>query len=91
MATCSRAATTAPSWGSRKGLSRVASPIHWLRYNLHTKKKSWRRGVMAKIEVKRVRATMTRTDSEPHWIAEVSYGSFEVEISAAWKLLDNGR
>jgi hypothetical protein len=33
------------------------------------------------VEVKRVRATMTLDDMEPHWTAEVSYGhGVEVEI-----------
>lgn len=36
---------------------------------------------MAKIKVKSVRATMTLSDMEPHWVAVVSYGSgVEVEI-----------
>lgn len=35
---------------------------------------------MAKIEVLRVRATMTQSDMEPPWVAEVSYGSSVVDI-----------
>ena len=35
---------------------------------------------MAKIEVKRVRATMTKNELEPPWVAVVAYGSTEVEI-----------
>jgi hypothetical protein len=35
---------------------------------------------MATVEVKRVRSTMTIDDKEPHWIAVVDYGRFEVEI-----------
>jgi hypothetical protein len=35
---------------------------------------------MAKIEVKQVQSTMTTDDREPHWVAVVDYGSFEVEI-----------
>ena len=35
---------------------------------------------MAKIEVKRVQSTMTKDDKEPHWVAVVDYGRFEVEI-----------
>jgi hypothetical protein len=35
---------------------------------------------MPKIEVKRVFARMTLDDMEPHWVAVVDYGAFEVEI-----------
>jgi hypothetical protein len=35
---------------------------------------------MPKIEVKRVQASMTITDMEPHWEAIVDYGAFEVNI-----------
>jgi hypothetical protein len=36
---------------------------------------------MAKIEVKRVLAIMTiGHNMEPHWIADVDYGAFEVQI-----------
>jgi hypothetical protein len=35
---------------------------------------------MPKIEVKRVQASMTISDMEPHWVAIVDYGAFEVEI-----------
>jgi hypothetical protein len=35
---------------------------------------------MPKIEVKRVQASMTISDMEPHWVAVVDYGAFEVEI-----------
>jgi hypothetical protein len=35
---------------------------------------------MAKIEVKRVQSTMTKDDKEPHWVAVVDYGRFEVEL-----------
>ena len=35
---------------------------------------------MPKIEVKKVRANMTKTDMEPHWEAVVDYGAFEVSI-----------
>ena len=35
---------------------------------------------MPKVEVKRARATMTKTDLEPHWLADVDYGAFEVSI-----------
>ncbi len=35
---------------------------------------------MARIEVKEVRATMTRDEREPHWEAVVSYGLVEVVI-----------
>jgi hypothetical protein len=37
--------------------------------------------VMAKIEVKKVRATMTVGDLEPHWEAVVDYGEFAAEVS----------
>jgi hypothetical protein len=40
----------------------------------------WQREPMPKIEVKRVRAPMTINDMEPHWIADVDYGAFEVSI-----------
>ena len=32
------------------------------------------------IEVKQIRALMTRDDLEPHWVADVDYGAFEVTI-----------
>ena len=35
---------------------------------------------MPTIEVKRVQASMTISDMEPHWVAVVNYGAFEVEI-----------
>ena len=35
---------------------------------------------MPTIEVKRVQASMTISDMEPHWVAVVDYGAFEVEI-----------
>jgi hypothetical protein len=35
---------------------------------------------MPKIEVKRVQASMTISDMEPHWVAVVDYGAFEVQI-----------
>jgi hypothetical protein len=35
---------------------------------------------MPKIEVKRVQASMTMSDMEPHWVVVVDYGAFEVEI-----------
>ncbi len=35
---------------------------------------------MAKIEVKKVRSTMTKDDLEPHWEVVVDYGAFEVNI-----------
>jgi hypothetical protein len=35
---------------------------------------------MPKIEVKRVQASMTISDMEPHWVAVVDYGAFEAEI-----------
>jgi hypothetical protein len=35
---------------------------------------------MPKIEVKRAKASMTIDDREPHWVAVVDYGAFEVEI-----------
>jgi hypothetical protein len=35
---------------------------------------------MPKIEVKKVQATMTIDDMEPHWEAVVDYGAFEVKI-----------
>jgi hypothetical protein len=35
---------------------------------------------MPKVEVKRVRASATISDREPHWIVEVDYGAFEVQI-----------
>jgi hypothetical protein len=35
---------------------------------------------MPKIEVLRARSTMTIDDLEPHWVADVDYGAFEVTI-----------
>ena len=35
---------------------------------------------MAKIEVKKVRSTMTKDDLEPHWEAVVDYGALSVNI-----------
>jgi hypothetical protein len=35
---------------------------------------------MPKIEVKRARASATISDREPHWIVDVDYGAFEVQI-----------
>jgi hypothetical protein len=35
---------------------------------------------MPKIEVKQIRATATFHDREPHWVADVDYGAFEVTI-----------
>jgi hypothetical protein len=35
---------------------------------------------MPKIEVKRLVSSMTINDMEPHWIAVVDYGAFEVNI-----------
>jgi hypothetical protein len=35
---------------------------------------------MPKVEVKRVLASLTIGDMEPHWIADVDYGAFEVQI-----------
>ena len=35
---------------------------------------------MSNVEVKQVRANMTKSDMEPHWEAVVDYGPFEVSI-----------
>jgi hypothetical protein len=35
---------------------------------------------MPKVEVKRVLASLTIDDMEPHWIADIDYGAFEVQI-----------
>jgi hypothetical protein len=35
---------------------------------------------MPKIEVKRIQASITISDMEPHWVAVLDYGAFEVEI-----------
>jgi hypothetical protein len=35
---------------------------------------------MPKIEVKRARASATISDREPHWVLDVDYGAFEVQI-----------
>jgi hypothetical protein len=35
---------------------------------------------MPKVEVKRTHASATIDDREPHWIVDVDYGAFEVQI-----------
>jgi hypothetical protein len=42
--------------------------------------RDWESTPMPKVEAKRTRATMTKTDFEPHWLVDVDYGAFEVSI-----------
>ena len=44
---------------------------------------------MPKIEVKRVQASMTISDMEPHWVAVVDHGAFQVEIPLPARYLIN--
>jgi hypothetical protein len=44
---------------------------------------------MPKIEVKRVRATATEDDREPHWMAEIDYGAFQVTIPLPARFLQH--
>ena len=44
---------------------------------------------MPTIEVKRVQASMTISDMEPHWVAVVDYGALEMEIPLPARYLVN--
>jgi hypothetical protein len=44
---------------------------------------------MAKIEVKRVFANITKGDMQPHWVCAVDYGAFEVNIPLPARYLND--